>query len=62
MHVRGPQGQVACFIISERDIEANSEKITAIRNLGLVANHKGTQKLIRVTIYLIAWGARDADV
>jgi uncharacterized protein with von Willebrand factor type A (vWA) domain len=39
------------FIVSERGIEANSEKITAITKMGPIRNLKGMQ---RVTGYLAA--------
>ena len=35
-----PKGKLLGFIISERGIEANSEKITAIENLGHISNLK----------------------
>ncbi|XP_004986988.2 uncharacterized protein LOC101782568 [Setaria italica] len=41
-----PKGKLLGFIVSERGIEANPEKITTIRNLGPITNLKGTQKLI----------------
>ena len=41
-----PNGKLLGFIISERGIEANLEKITAIENLGPISNRKGVQKLM----------------
>jgi hypothetical protein len=40
------------FIVSERDIEANSEKITAITQMGLIQNIKGVQQIMRCLIAL----------
>ena len=34
------------FIISERGIEANLEKISAIMRMGLIQNIKGVQRVI----------------
>jgi hypothetical protein len=39
-------GKLLSFIVSERGIEANPEKITTIRNLGPIPNHRGTQKMM----------------
>jgi hypothetical protein len=39
------------FVVSERDIEANLEKISAITDMGPIKNLKGVQ---RVTGYLAA--------
>lgn len=62
-----PKGKLLGLIVSERRIEVNPEKITAIRNLGLITNLKGAQKLMGVPsilepIHLAAWGAWDATV
>ena len=35
------------FIISERGIEANLEKISAITRMGLIQNIKGVQRVTR---------------
>ena len=43
---RVPKGKFLGFIISERGIEANPEKIMAIENLGPMTNLKGVQKLM----------------
>jgi hypothetical protein len=34
------------FIVSERGIEANPEKISAIINMGLIRNLKGVQRVM----------------
>ena len=41
-----PKGKLLGYIISERGIEANPEKITAISNMGPIRNVKGMQRLI----------------
>ena len=41
-----PKGKFLGFIISERGIKANPEKITTIKNLGPITNLKGVQKLM----------------
>jgi hypothetical protein len=41
-----PKGKLLGFIIFERDIKANPEKITTIENLGPITNLKGVQKLM----------------
>jgi hypothetical protein len=43
---RVPKGKLLGFIIFERGIEANLEKITVIKNLSLISNLKGIQKLM----------------
>jgi hypothetical protein len=43
---RVPKGKLLGFIVSERGIEANPEKITVIKNLSLISNLKGIQKLM----------------
>ena len=48
---RVPKGKLLGYIISERDFEANPEKITAISNMGPIRNVKGVQ---RFTGYLAA--------
>jgi hypothetical protein len=46
-----PRGMLLGFIISERDIEANPEKIATITKMGPIQNLKGVQ---RVTCCLAA--------
>jgi hypothetical protein len=41
-----PQGMLLGFIISERSIEANSEKIAAITNMGPIKDLKGVQRVM----------------
>jgi hypothetical protein len=41
-----PQGMLLGFIVSERGIEANLEKILAITDMALIRNLKGVQKLM----------------
>jgi hypothetical protein len=41
-----PRGMLLGFIISERSIEANLEKITAIMRMGPIQNLKGVQRFI----------------
>jgi hypothetical protein len=36
-----PRGMALGFVVSERDIEANSEKISAIMDMGPIKNLKG---------------------
>ena len=43
---RIPKGKLLGFIVFERGIEANPEKITTIKNLGPITNLKGVQKLM----------------
>ena len=40
------KGKLLGYIVSERGIEANPEKITAISNMGPIRNVKGVQRLI----------------
>ena len=40
-----PKGKLLGYIVSERSIEANLEKITAISNMGPICNVKGVQRL-----------------
>ena len=40
-----PRGMLLGFIVSERGIEANPEKIAAIEHLGLIKNLKGVQRV-----------------
>jgi hypothetical protein len=46
-----PRGMLLVFVVSERGIEANPEKISAIMDMGPIKNLKGVQ---RVTGYLAA--------
>jgi len=46
-----PKGKLLGYIVSERGIEANPEKIAAISNMGPIRNVKGVQRL---TGYLVA--------
>ena len=46
-----PKGKLLGYIMSERGIEANPEKIMAISNIGPIRNIKGIQRL---TGYLAA--------
>ena len=40
-----PKGKLLRYIVSERGIEANPKKITAISNMGPIRNVKGVQRL-----------------
>src|SRR5579883_2025409 len=40
-----PKGKLLGFVVSERGIEANKEKITAITSMGPIGNLKGVQRL-----------------
>ena len=40
-----PKGKLLGYIVSERGIEANPKKITAISNMGPIRNVKGVQRL-----------------
>ncbi|XP_072149234.1 uncharacterized protein [Setaria viridis] len=40
-----PKGKLLGYIISERSIEGNPEKISAISNMGPIRNVKGVQRL-----------------
>ena len=40
-----PKGKLLGYIVSERDIEANPEKIMSISNMGPIHNIKGVQRL-----------------
>ena len=40
-----PKGKLLGYIVSERGIEANPEKITAVSNMGPIRNVKGVQRL-----------------
>ena len=46
MCFRGPGGMLLGFIISERGIEANLEKISAITRMGPIQNIKGVQRIV----------------
>ena len=41
-----PRGMLLGFIVSERGIEANPEKISAIIRMGPIQNIKGVQQII----------------
>ena len=41
-----PRGMLLGFIISEHDIKANPEKISAIMRMGLIQNLKGVQRVM----------------
>ena len=45
MCFRGPEGYDAWVIVSERIIEANPEKISAITRMGPIQNMKGVQRV-----------------
>jgi hypothetical protein len=40
-----PRGMLLGFVVSERGIEANLEKISAIMDMGLIKNLKGIQRV-----------------
>jgi hypothetical protein len=44
--IRVPQGMLLGFIVSERGIEANPEKIAAITNMGPIKDLKGVQRVM----------------
>jgi hypothetical protein len=41
-----PRGMLLGFVVSERDTEANPEKISAIMDMGLIKNLKGVQRVM----------------
>jgi hypothetical protein len=41
-----PRGMLLGFVVSERGIDSNPEKILAIANIALIQNLKGVQKLM----------------
>jgi hypothetical protein len=43
---RVPQGMLLGFVVSERGIEANPEKIAAITNMGPIKDLKGVQRVM----------------
>jgi hypothetical protein len=43
---RVPNGMLLGFVVSERGIEANPKKISAITNMGPIKNLKGVQRVI----------------
>ena len=45
MYFWGSKGEVAWYIMSEHDIQANPKKIMAISNMGPIGNVKGVQRL-----------------
>ena len=57
------KGKLLGYIMSERSIEANPEKITAISNMGPICNVKGMERLTgclaalsRFISWLSKWG------
>jgi hypothetical protein len=46
MHLQSLQGKLLGYIITERGIEANPDKILAIAEMGLVRNVKDVQRLM----------------
>ena len=63
MYFRVSKGKLLGYIVSERGIKANPEKITAISNMGPIRNVKGVQRLIgylaalsRFISWLGEWG------
>ena len=47
-----PNGKLLRYMVSERDIEANRDKIAAITNMGPIRRFKGVQRLIgRLTAF-----------
>jgi hypothetical protein len=46
VHFRGPKRYTVGFIISERGIKANLEKIMAITQMGPIQNVKGVQRIM----------------
>ena len=55
---RVPKGKLLRYIVSERGIEANPEKITAISNIGPIRNVKGIQRLtgcLAALSHFISW-------
>jgi hypothetical protein len=48
-----PRGMLLRFVISERGIEANPEKITAITRMGPIQNIKGVQQIMGCLTALI---------
>ena len=49
-----PRGMLLGFIVSERGIEANPEKISAITRMGLIQNVKGYNELLDASPRLVA--------
>ena len=47
-----PKGKLLGYIVSERGIETNPEKITAISNMGPIRNVKGVQRLTSCLVAL----------
>ena len=43
---RVPRGMLLGFIVSERDIEANPEKVSAVTNMGPIRDLKGVQRVM----------------
>jgi hypothetical protein len=58
MHFRVSRGMLLGFVMSERGIEANPEKISAIIDMGTIKNLKGVQRVTGCLTALsrfIAW-------
>jgi hypothetical protein len=47
-----PRGMLLGFIISERAIEANPEKVSVITNMGPIKDVKGVQRVMRCLVAL----------
>jgi hypothetical protein len=52
------RGMILGFVVSERDIEANSEKISAIMDMGPIKNLKGIQRVTGCLVALSRFIAR----
>jgi hypothetical protein len=46
MHLRGPHGKLRGYIITQRGIEPNPNKMLAIAEIGQVRNVKDVQRLM----------------
>jgi hypothetical protein len=55
---RVPRGMLLRFIISERGIEANPEKIVAITNMGPIKDLKGVQRVMGCLAALSRFNSR----
>jgi hypothetical protein len=53
-----PRGMLLGFVVSERGIEANPEKISAIMDMGLIKNLKGVQRVTGCLVALCRFIAR----
>ena len=58
---RVPRGMLLGFIISERGIEANPEKISAITRMGLIQNIKGVQRVTGCLTVLCCFISRHGE-